>query len=74
MSQTPPGVDLLTRADLPTVVTGLVKKGAWNKADILLVTVAEGRLAVKDYAAKSLPIRWSGALQLSSSFRTRRQG
>lgn len=73
MSKAPPGVDDLTRAELPSVVTGFIKKGAWNKADILMVELAEGRLAVKDYAAKSLPIRWSGALQLAREARAYRR-
>ena len=59
----------LTRSDLPRAVTGYVKKGAWNKADILLAELAEGRFAVKDYAAKSWPIRWSGRLQLARETR-----
>ncbi|HKY32622.1 MAG TPA: RIO1 family regulatory kinase/ATPase [Candidatus Polarisedimenticolia bacterium] len=60
----PPGVSALTRAHLPAVTAGYVKKGAWNKADVLLVELAEGSFAVKDYAAKSAPVRWAGALQL----------
>jgi predicted Ser/Thr protein kinase len=64
MAQAPPPVGEVTRAGLPSLASGYVKKGAWNKADILLVTVAEGPAVVKDYAAKILPVRWSGAIQL----------
>jgi predicted Ser/Thr protein kinase len=73
MSQLPPGVDSLTRAQLPTVISGYIKKGAWNKADVLLVSLAEGRFAVKDYRAKSPPIRWSGAVQLAREARAYRR-
>jgi len=60
-----PSVHELTRAGLPSHVTGYVKKGAWNKADILLATTAEGEVAIKDYGSKILPVRWIGAMQLS---------
>lgn len=60
-----PSVASLTRADLPALHAGHIKKGAWNKADIYLVETVEGRLAVKDYASKNALIRWSGALQLA---------
>ncbi|HET6374027.1 MAG TPA: RIO1 family regulatory kinase/ATPase [Candidatus Polarisedimenticolia bacterium] len=73
MQSSPPGVEEVTRAGLPAVTEGYIKKGAWNKADILLVNLAEGRLAVKDYAAKWLPIRWSGALQLAREARAYRR-
>lgn len=66
---TPPEVASLTRALLPSVFSGYVKKGAWNKADILLVTLADGTFAVKDYAAKNTLVRWSGALQLAREVR-----
>ena len=69
MSQALPGVDALTRAEIPSVLSGYIKKGAWNKADILLVALSEGQFAVKDYASKSLPIRWSGAVQLAREAR-----
>ena len=69
MSQPLPGVETLTRRQLPSVVSGYVKRGAWNKADILLVSLAEGQLAVKDYAAKNPLIRWTGALQLAREAR-----
>lgn len=55
----------LTRASLPSRTEGYIKKGAWNKADVLLVAAGGGQVAVKDYAARWWPVRWSGALQLS---------
>jgi predicted Ser/Thr protein kinase len=73
MSKTPPGVDALTRAELDSVVSSYIKKGAWNKADILLVELAEGRLAVKDYAAKNFLVRWIGAIQLAREVRAYRR-
>ncbi len=68
-----PSVHDLTRAGLPSLVTGFVKRGAWNKADILLVSAAEGEVAVKDYASKIPPIRWIGAMQLSREERAYRR-
>ena len=64
MSATPPEVSL-TRDRLSSVVTGYIKKGAWHKADILQVDLPGGTFAVKDYAAKIAPVRWSGAIQLA---------
>ena len=69
MSRAPLSVHAVTRADLAAVTTGFIKKGAWNKADVLLVELAEGRFAVKDYAAKILPVRWAGVLQLAREAR-----
>jgi len=63
----------VTRADLPSLVPGFIKKGAWNKADVFLLTVEEGTVAVKDYAAKILPVRLSGAMQLSREERAYRR-
>jgi len=65
MSHAPPSVGSVTRADLGSIFSGYIVKGAWNKADVLLVTLAEGRFVVKDYARKSFLVRWSGALQLA---------
>lgn len=65
MPAAPLSVETLTRAGLAGAVSGLIKKGAWNKADILLADLAEGRFAVKDYAAKGAPVRWVGRLQLA---------
>jgi len=65
MTRTLPGVESVARADLPRVFSGYIKKGAWNKADVLDVTLAEGRFAVKDYAAKWFPVKILGAWQLS---------
>lgn len=62
-------VGTLTRSDIPSVFSGYVKKGAWNKADVLLVSLDEGRFAVKDYAGKAFPVRWIGAMQLAREVR-----
>jgi len=67
-----PTVEALTREGLPAVTSGYIKKGAWHKADILQVTLAEGRFAVKDYAAKNALVRWSGALQLAREIKAYR--
>lgn len=63
----------LTRASLPSKVEGYIKQGAWNKADVLLVAAGGGRVAVKDYAARWWPVRWSGAIQLSREARAYRR-
>ena len=69
----PPAVESLTRAELPSFFSGYIKKGAWNKADVLLLTLEESVYAVKDYASKSAPVRWIGALQLSREARAYRR-
>lgn len=58
-------ITTLTRAGIRSAFSGYVKKGTWNKADVLLVDLDEGRFAVKDYADKPFPVRWTGAMQLS---------
>jgi len=76
MSRAPagrPSAESLTRGTLRSVTAGYVKKGAWNKADVLLARVAEGEVAVKDYAAKIAPVRWLGAWQLSREERAYRR-
>ncbi|MBI3450917.1 MAG: hypothetical protein HY049_18630 [Acidobacteria bacterium] len=55
----------LTRGTLAAAVVGYLKRGAWNKADVLLVVLREGRFAVKDYHAKRFPVRLAGRLQLA---------
>ena len=55
----------LKRSNLASLTTGYIKKGAWNKADVLLADLEEGAVAVKDYATKIAPIRWIGAWQLT---------
>lgn len=59
----------LTRADLRSATTGYIKKGAWNKADVLRVVHGGRTYAVKDYAAKGALVRWAGALQLRREVR-----
>lgn len=70
---TPWSIMTLTRADLPRAAGGYIKKGAWNKADILLVETSEGRFAVKDYAAKNALVRWAGIPQLTREERAYRR-
>lgn len=59
-----PSIDTLSREELPAATAGFLKRGAWNKADILLVVTRQGRFVVKDYGAKSWPVRLVGAMQL----------
>lgn len=59
-----PSIDTLSREELPAVTAGFLKRGAWNKADILLVVARQGRFVVKDYAGKGPVIRMVGAMQL----------
>ncbi len=60
-----PSIGALTREMLPSVVAGYMKRGAWNKADVLLAVAREGRWVVKDYGAKGWLVRAAGAIQLS---------
>jgi predicted Ser/Thr protein kinase len=64
-----PSIADLTRADLPSINAGYLKRGAWNKADVYLALTKEGRYAVKDYAAKSWLVRLTGAMQLERESR-----
>jgi predicted Ser/Thr protein kinase len=63
-AQGAPSPGVVTRAVLARAPSLYIVKGAWNKADLLRVTLAGHDYAVKDYAAKPWPVRWSGALQL----------
>jgi len=68
------GVDLpsivdLDRTKLEATLVGYIKRGAWNKADVMLAVVREGRFAVKDYGAKSFFVRAAGWLQLAREAR-----
>lgn len=60
-----PSLADLDRASLPAAAVGHIKKGAWNKADVLLVVTREGRYAVKDYARKPWIVRAAGRMQLA---------
>lgn len=60
-----PSEDMLTRAILSAAGKRYVKKGAWNKADILLVNRNSELFAVKDYAAKSFLVKLIGRFQLT---------
>jgi tRNA A-37 threonylcarbamoyl transferase component Bud32 len=53
-------------ADLSVTV---VKKGPWGKADILRLTYDGGEAILKDFSAKSAPVRWLGRRQLRSERR-----
>jgi len=64
-----PDLASLTRESLPDLAAGYVVKGAWNKADILLVPLAGVDVAVKDYGRKTAIVRWLGAWQLSREAR-----
>ena len=69
----PWSITTLSRADLPRAAVSYIKKGTWNKADVLLVEAAEGKFAVKDYASKIAPVRWAGILQLGREERAYRR-
>jgi len=58
-------LDGLSRGTLGSATVGFLKRGAWNKADVHLVVIREGRFAVKDYHAKSWPVKLAGRIQLS---------
>ena len=62
----------LDRASLPGVCVGRIKRGAWNKADVHLAVVREGRFAVKDYGAKTWTVRVAGRMQLRRETRAYR--
>jgi serine/threonine protein kinase len=62
-------VTTLTRAELRPATAGYIKRGAWNKADVLRVVHGGRTYAVKDYAAKGALVRWAGALQLRREVR-----
>lgn len=64
-----PSISELDRRTLPRVVAGFLKRGAWNKADVVLAVTREGRFAVKDYAAKSWWVRTTGSMQLAREAR-----
>jgi predicted Ser/Thr protein kinase len=53
-----------TESDLADGNTRLLRKGAWGKADILLVETRRGRAIVKDFRRKPLPVRWYGRWQI----------
>jgi tRNA A-37 threonylcarbamoyl transferase component Bud32 len=53
-------------ADLSVTV---LKKGPWGKADILRFSYDGGEAILKDFSAKSAPVRWLGRRQLRSERR-----
>lgn len=68
-----PGYPSLTRQTLRDLAIGYIKKGAWNKADVLLVPLEGQDVAVKDYDRKTPIVRWLGAWQLSREARAYRR-
>jgi hypothetical protein len=60
-----PAIGRLGRRELAGASAGFLKRGAWSKADVLLVVAREGRFIVKDYGARSWPVRLAGAIQLA---------
>lgn len=42
----------------------VVKRGPWGKADVLRLSHESGEAILKDYSAKSAPVRWFGRRQL----------
>ena len=42
----------------------LLQRGAWGKADILLVESPVGKAIVKDFSRKLFPVRWYGRWQI----------
>lgn len=51
------------REEIERATVGIVKKGTVSKADLLLVDVGDGRVLVKDFAAKPGWSRLSGRIQ-----------
>lgn len=62
-------IEDLDRPALPEATVGCIKRGSWNKADVLLAVVREGRFAVKDYHAKTWAVRAAGRMQLAREAR-----
>ena len=50
----------ILEADLRNSRAAVFQKGAWRKADILLVEFGGGRAVVKDFGRKIPPVRWYG--------------
>jgi predicted Ser/Thr protein kinase len=55
----------VTRAMLAGAPSEFIVKGVWHKPDLKRVTLGGREYAVKDYAKRSWPVRWSGGIQLS---------
>ena len=52
-------------ATLPAdLLVTVVKRGPWGKADILRLSYDGGEAILKDFSAKSAPVRWLGKRQL----------
>jgi hypothetical protein len=66
------GESRLTRGQLEATEREFLKKGAWYKADLVVADFGEGPVVVKDFAAKSLPVRLLGRLQVSRELRAYR--
>jgi hypothetical protein len=60
-----PEVTSILPATLPAdLLVTVVKKGPWGKADILRFNYEGGEAILKDFSAKSAPVRWLGRRQL----------
>lgn len=62
-----------TRALFHAAKKEFLHRGAWSKADIYLVEMQGGPLVVKDFAAKSFPIRCIGRFQIGRECAAYRQ-
>src|SRR5262249_59706542 len=65
----PPSGSTLTRHVLEASRGEFLHRGAWSKADIYLARANGETVVVKDFAAKSAPIRWLGRLQVGRECR-----
>ena len=59
-----PQPGLFAEADLSGGQARLLQRGAWGKADILLIGTDNRRAIVKDFRGKILPVRWYGRWQI----------
>jgi hypothetical protein len=62
-----------SRAALAGARVEEIHRGSWSKADVYVVRTGEELAVVKDFAAKSLPIRWFGRLQIARECATYRR-
>lgn len=54
-----------TRAQADAAAKEFLHRGAWSKADIYLIETPAGPVVVKDFAAKSILVRWIGRFQIA---------
>lgn len=60
------------REEIAAATVGLIQRGGDDKADLLLVDLGEGRMVVKDFAAKSGWTRFLGRIQIHRELRAYR--